>query len=50
MLKRLEGVVIPLASPPKPTDIGPSKKRFPDRVIISTYVPPLERVCPSLNM
>ena len=44
------GVVIAPASSPKPTGTGPIKKRFPDRVIISTYVPPLERVRPSLDM
>ena len=44
------GVVIALASSPRPTGFGPSKKRFPDRVIVSTYVSPLERVRPSLDM
>ena len=44
------GVVITPTSPPRPTSIGPSKKRFPDRVIVSTYVLPFERVRPSLEM
>ena len=44
------GVVIALASPPKPTGAGLSKKRFLDQVIVNTYVPPLERVHPSLDM
>ena len=35
--------------PSKPTNIGPSKKRVLDRVLMSTYVPPLERVRPSMN-
>ena len=43
-------VVIALASLPRPTGAKPSKKRFLDRVIVSTYVPPLERVRPSLDM
>ena len=44
------GVVIAPASPPRPTHAGPSKKKFPDRVIVSMYVPPLERVHPSPNI
>ena len=44
------GVVIAPKSPPKSTGVGPSKKRFPDWVIVSTYVPPLERVHPLLDM
>ena len=44
------GVVIAPAPPPKPIGAGPSKKRFPDRVIVSTYVPPLERFLPLLDM
>ena len=43
-------VVIAPASPPRPTGAGPSKKRFLDRIIVSTYVLPLERVRPSLDM
>ena len=43
-------VVIPPASQPRPTSVGPSKKRLPDRVLVSMYVPPLERVHPSIDM
>ena len=46
----LSGVVIAPTSPPRPIGTGPSKKRFLDRVIVSTYVPPLERVRPLLDM
>ena len=48
----LEGEV-PIVSPPpppKPTGAGPSKKRLLDLVLVSTYVPPLERVHPSMDM
>ena len=44
------GVVIALAPPPKPTVARPSKKRLPDWVLVSTYVPPLERVHPPTDM
>ena len=44
------GVIVAPTPPPKPIDASPSKKRFPDRVIVSTYVPPLERVHPSTDM
>ena len=40
------GVVTALAPPLKSTSTGPSKKRLPYRVLVSTYVPPLERVHP----
>ena len=43
-------VVISPASSPRSIGAGPSKKRFLDQVIVSTYVPPLERVHPSLDM
>ena len=29
---------------PKPTGASPSKKRLPDQVLVSMYVPPLEKV------
>ena len=38
------GVAIAPTSLPRPTGVGPSKKRFPDWVIVSTYVLPFERV------
>ena len=49
MLKRLEwvphqGVVTALPPPSKSTDVEPSMKGLPDRVLVSTYVLPLERV------
>ena len=44
------GVIAAPAPSPKLTGAGPTKKRLPDRVIISTYVPPLERVHPSTNI
>ena len=44
------GVVTALVPPPKPTGTGPSNKQLPDRVLLSTYVPPLERVHPSMGM
>ena len=31
---------------PRPEDIEPSRKRLPDRVLLSTYVPPHERIHP----
>ena len=45
----LSRVVIPTPLR-KPTRAGPSKKWLPDRVLLRTYVPPLERVHPSTNM
>ena len=44
------GVVIAPAPPPKPTGAEPSKKQLPDLVLVSKYVPPLERVHPSTDM
>ena len=44
------GVVIASAPPPKSTGVGPSKKQLPGQVLVSTYVPPLERVHPSTDM
>ena len=43
----LSGVVTTPAPLPRSTGAGLRKKRFPDRVLVSTYVPPLERVHPS---
>ena len=55
MLKRLEwvphqGVVTALPPSSKSTDVEQSKKRLHDRVLVSTYVPPLERVHLSTDM
>ena len=44
------GVVTALAPSVKSTGARPSKKRLPDRVLVSTYVLPLERVHPSMDM
>ena len=43
------GVIATSVPPPKSTSAGPSRKRMPDRVVVSTYVPPLERVTPSMD-
>ena len=43
-------VIIGLAPSPKPIGAEPSKKRLPDRVLVSTYVLPMERVHPSMDM
>ena len=48
-LGALLGVVSAPAPPPKLPSSGPSKKRLPDMVLVSKYVPPLERVCPSMD-
>ena len=44
------GVVIAPAPPPKPPKAKPSKKRLPNQVLVSMYVPPLERIHPSTDM
>ena len=44
------GVVIAPASSPKSTGTGPSKKRLPNLVLVSTHVLPLERVDPLTDM
>ena len=44
------GVVTALAPPPKSIDIKPSKKQLPDRVLVSTYVLPRERVHPLMDV
>ena len=38
------GIITAPVPPPKPTSTRPSKKLLPDQVLLSTYVPPLERV------
>ena len=43
-------VVTAPTPPPKSIGAGPSKNRLPDRVLVSTYVSPLERVHPSTDM
>ena len=40
----------PPPPPPKSTSIGLSKKRLPNRVLVSTYVSPLERVHPTTDI
>ena len=44
------GVVTALMPLPKPTGARPNKKGLPDRVLLSTYVPLLERIHPSMGM
>ena len=44
------GVVSAPTPPPMSIGAGPSKKRLPDQVLVSTYVLPLERVHPSMDM
>ena len=44
------GVVTASVPLPKLASTGPSKKRLPNRVLVSTYVPSLERVHPSTGM
>ena len=44
------GVVAASMLRPKPTDTEPSKKRQPDLVMLSTYVPPQERIHPLMGM
>ena len=46
----LAGVVTALMPPPKLAGTEPSKKRLPNWVLVSTYVPPLERFHPSTSM
>ena len=36
--------------PPKPADTKSSRKRLPDQVLLSTYVPPQERIHPPTGM
>ena len=44
------GVVTAPVLPPKPASTELNKKWLPDRVLLSTYVPPLERIHPSMGM
>ena len=44
------GVIIASTPSPKPISARPSKKRLPDWVLVSTYVPLMERVHPSTYM
>ena len=46
----LIGVVTAPTPSPKSSSVGPSRKWLPDRVLVSTYVSPLERVHPSTDM
>ena len=38
------------AAPPRPVDSVPSRRRLPDQVLLSTYVPPHERIHPPVGM
>ena len=46
----LSGVTAALMLPLRPMDIESSRKRPPDRVLLSTYVPPQERIHPPMGM
>ena len=43
-------VVVASLPPPKPEDPAPSGRRPPDQVLLSTYVPPHERIHPLTGM
>ena len=38
------GVVAALLPPPRPVNTASSRRRSPDQVLLSTYVPPYERI------
>ena len=44
------GVTVAPMLPPKPVDTESSRKRPPDWVLLSTYVPPQERIHPQTSM
>ena len=44
------GVAAAPILPPRPADTESSKKRLPNRVLLSTYVPPQERIHPPMGM
>ena len=44
------GVVAALTFPPRPADTKSSRKRSPNQVLLSTYIPPRERVHPLAGM
>ena len=44
------GVAVVLMLPPRLADTEPSKKRLHEQVLLSTYVPPQERVHPPTGM
>ena len=46
----LSGVVVALILPPRPVDTESSRKRLLDQVLLSTYVPPHERIHPPASM
>ena len=37
-------------TPPRPADFVPSRRRLPDQVLLSTYVPSHERIHPPMGM
>ena len=44
------GVAAAPILPPRPADTEPDRKRMPDWVLLSTYVPPQERIHPPISM
>ena len=44
------GVAATSMLPPKPADTEPSRKRLPNQVLLSKYVPPQERIHPLTSM
>ena len=48
--KAPSGVVTTPVLPLKPVDTKPSRKRLPDQLLRSTYVPPQERIHPPTGM
>ena len=46
----LPGLADAPVCPPKSTGVGSSRKRMPDRLLLSTYVSSLERIHPSKGM
>ena len=44
------GVVVALIPPPKPANTIPSRRRMSEQVLLSTYVPPHERIPPPTGM
>ena len=44
------GVAVAPLPPPRPTDTISSRRRPPDQVLLSMYVPPYERIHPPTGM
>ena len=48
--KAPSGVVVAPMLPPRPTNTEPSREIMPDRLLLSTYFPPHERIHPPTGM